>query len=397
MKKVILLSGISAILMLTVACNEKPDFDYYYYEPAEYALISESLNLPELPHNYQVDFPEHLSRTGIFPRSVSSDRAVLGRVLFYDKSLSKDGTISCASCHKQELGFADNATFSQGVFDRQTDRNSFALSSVANFSAYYGTDLNGAAAIRFFWDNRAATVADQATGSLTNPKEMNMDMDEVALAVQNQAFYKPLFRKAYGDEAITVERITGAISDFVNAMGSINSRFDQEANKKVAATQAWGDMEPVIIQDFTGFSASENNGKKLYLQNCSSCHSVNQGRPPKFFANNGIDEATVDAGVGGISGTPSEMGTFKVPTLRNIALTAPYMHDGRFQTLEEVVEHYSSGIKNHPNLSSELKTGTNQVRQMNFTASEKADLIAFLNTLTDQEFAIDERFSNPFK
>ena len=384
------------MLLLVVACDQKPDFDYYYYEPEEYALISEHLDLPDLPYNYQVSLPEHLSRTGIFARQVNNDKAALGRVLFYDKKLSKDETISCASCHKQELGFADDVVFSDGVSDRQTTRNSFALSSVANFSAYYGTDLNGPSAIRFFWDNRAATVADQATGSLTNPNEMDMQMHEVVSAVQSQDYYAPLFRKAYGDAGVTEDRITEAISDFVNAMGSIGSRFDKEANDKVAASQVWGDMTPAIRENFDGFTSAENNGKEIYLNNCASCHSVNQGRPPKFYANNGLDEVTSDAGVGGISGAPFEMGTFKVPTLRNVALSAPYMHDGRFATLEEVVEHYSTGILDHPNLSDELKSG-NQPRKMNFSAQEKADLISFLHTLTDMEFAADDRFSDPFK
>jgi cytochrome c peroxidase len=132
------------------------------------------------------------------------------------------------------------------------------------------------------------------------------------------------------------------------------------------------------------------------MNNCASCHSQNFGRPVKFYANNGLDAITLDKGVGGITGASSEQGTFKVPTLRNIAITAPYMHDGRFATLEDVVEHYSSGIKSHPNLASELKDGS-QPKKFNFSSQEKSDLITFLGTLTDDVFKTDERFSNPFK
>jgi cytochrome c peroxidase len=389
--------ALFSLMLLAVSCDQKPDFNYYYYEPEDYALLSKTLNLPELPLDYSMEFGEHLSRTGIFPRPVDNDKAALGRVLFYDKNLSKDGTVSCASCHKQELGFADNTQFSRGVFDRSTERNSFALSSVANFSAYYGVDLNGTNAIRFFWDNRAGTVAEQATATLANPKEMNMEMHEVLASVQSLPYYKPLFKMAYNDESITEERITAAISDFVNAMGSVGSRFDREADRVVEVSSAWGDVSAPLKSAFGGFNAQENRGKEIYMNNCASCHSFNQGRPPLFNANNGLDAATLDAGVGGVSNLPYEMGTFKVPTLRNIALTAPYMHDGRFNTLAEVIEHYNSGVKAHPNLHQDLKTTNGQPKKLNLTQQDKDALIAFLHTLTDPALAIDERFSNPFK
>ena len=392
-----LTAALFCLLLLAASCNQKPEFNYFYYDSEDYALLSKTLNLPELPLDYSVKFGEHLSRTGIFPRPVDNDKAALGRVLFYDKNLSKDGTISCASCHKQELGFADNTQFSRGVFDRSTERNSFALSSVANFSAYYGTDLNGSSAIRFFWDNRAGTVAEQAAATLSNPKEMNMEMHEVLGAVQSLEYYKPLFKMAYNDEAVTAERITEAISDFINAMGSVNSRFDREADKAVAVSSMWGNLEPALRPAFSGFSAQENRGKELFINNCASCHSANQGRPPLFNANNGLDESTVDAGVGGFTNQPYEMGTFKVPTLRNVALTAPYMHDGRFNSLEEVVEHYNAGVKTHPNLHPDLKNPTGQPKRLNLSQQDKDALVAFLHTLTDPSVASDERFSNPFK
>ncbi|HNM27716.1 MAG TPA: c-type cytochrome, partial [Saprospiraceae bacterium] len=137
-------------------------------------------------------------------------------------------------------------------------------------------------------------------------------------------------------------------------------------------------------------------GKKIYLDNCASCHSPTQSRPAKLQANNGLDATTTDEGVGGITKSSQDMGMFKVPLLRNIALTAPYMHDGRFQTLEEVVEHYSTGVQNHPNLSEELRS-FNGAKNLNLSAEDKQALIAFLNTFTDQQMQADVRFSNPFK
>jgi cytochrome c peroxidase len=398
MKKIVSLSPLFAFILLAVACDKKADFNYYYYSEADAKVISEHLNLPlEQPDDYLVRLPQHLTNTGLFPRPVEDDKATLGRVLFYDKKLSKDGTIACASCHKQELGFGDDVAFSRGVSDRSTDRNSFALSSVASFSAYYGTDLNGPSAIRFFWDNRAETVAEQSTGSLTNPKEMDMDLHDVADIVATQPYYAPLFKKAYGSTNVTQDLVLEAIANFVNAMGSFNSKFDQAANNGFAS---YLNNAYVYNQNFTtsGFTASENRGKTLYNTNCASCHSGNMGRPVLNYANNGLDlDTSGDQGVGAISGVSNQNGAFKVPTLRNVALSAPYMHDGRFKTLEEVVDHYASGIKSHPNLHAYLKTSNGQPKTMPFTQTDKQDLIAFLNTLTDDKLVANQVFSNPFK
>jgi cytochrome c peroxidase len=387
-KSTLLLSFFSALVLFT-ACSKKADFNYYYYTPEEQAVLSKYLTLPELPDDYTISFPSHLRNSGLFPRTLERDKAVLGRVLFYDKNLSKDGTISCGSCHKQNVGFGDDKKVSLGVANTAGDRNSIALSSVANFSAYYGTDLNGSAAIRFFWDNRAATAMEQSHGSITNPKEMNMTMSEVVAAVKNQPYYEPLLKKAFGDNGVTEDRVLESIANFVNAMGSYQSKFDDEASKS-------GSYIDYKTANFTGFTASESAGKDLYMNNCASCHSQNMGRPVLFNTNNGLLLAENDLGVGSITHNSIDNGTFKVPTLRNIALTAPYMHDGRFSTLDEVLEHYSHGIQNAPNLSNALKNNGVPV-QMNFTTKQKQDLIAFLNTLTDNKVSVDQRFGNPFK
>ena len=398
MKKITFLIPLFAFLFLAIACDKKADFNYYYYNEADAKVISDNLNLPlDAPLPYTVVFPQHLSSVGLFARPVEPNKATLGRVLFYDKKLSKDGTISCASCHKQNIGFADDVAFSRGVNDRSTARNSFALASVANFSAYYGTDLNGSSAIRFFWDNRAETVAEQSRGSLTNPKEMDMQMHEVADIVAAQPYYTPLFKKAYGSTTITEDLILEAIANFINAMGSYNSKFDKSVGTAYAS---YNQGAYVFPQDFTatGFTSSENRGKTLYNANCASCHSGNMGRPVLNYANNGLDlNTSSDEGVGGFSGIQDQKGTFKIPTLRNVALTAPYMHDGRFKTLEEVLVHYSTGIQYHPNLNSELKAPNGEPKKMNFTPDQKQDIIAFLNTLTDDRLGEDEQFSNPFK
>lgn len=392
MKKVKFYLPLAALVLLAVACEKKADFNYYYYSPEESALLSQHLNLNDIPEDYTVTFPQHLRTQGLFPRAVERDKAVLGRVLFYDKKLSKDGKIACGSCHKQDAGFGDTKAVSPGVYDRVGDRNSIALASVSNFSAYYGTDLNGSQAIRFFWDNRAATAMEQSKGSLTNSKEMDMHMEEVASAVRNQPYYEPLFKKAYGDANVTQDRVLESIANFVNAMGSYQSKFDE-----VAAKEAGNQYNFDYSTNFAGFTAAENSGKKIYQNNCASCHSPMMGRPMLFNASNGLDAATAtDRGVGPITSKSADEGTFKVPTLRNIALTAPYMHDGRFQTLEEVIEHYNSGVQNHPNLHPLLKTG-NQPKRLGLSEQQKQDLIAFFGTLTDDRVRTATRFADPFK
>lgn len=394
MKKSFLLAGVVAVAGALSSCKQKDNVDIVHYSEEDYATISQYLDLPQLPPSYKAALPNHLTRQGLSAVDVDRDEATLGRVLFYDKNLSSDKTISCASCHRQEIGFSDDRAVSLGVESRVGERNSIALSSVANFSAYYGTDLNGGAAIPFFWDNRAETASAQNIASMINPLEMNMTEHQIVEAVKAQPYYKPLFKMAYGSEEISTVKVSKAIAAFVNSMGSYQSRFDAGANSVLNGAY---DFSSPYERDFASFSAQENRGKQLYMDNCASCHSNSFGRPVKLYANNGIDEVTTDPGVGGVSGAASQKGTFKVPTLRNIALTAPYMHDGRFATLEQVIDHYSTGIKSHPNLSAELRYLNNEPRKFNFSGTDKADLVAFLNTLTDDVFRADSRYANPFK
>ena len=389
MQRIATLSLLVCLYLFT-ACNEKPEVIYSDYLPEEKALLDQYLNLPDALDTYDPKFLYNMVNAGIVRPRIDTRKAVLGRVLFYDKNLSKDGTISCASCHKQELGFGDNKAVSTGVYSRAGERNSLPLSAAVSFGSQYGTDENGTSALRFFWDNRSETAVSQIMASMSNPKEMDMHLDEIVAAVERQPFYAILFEKAYGDPQILDKRVTEAIASFVNAMGSFQSKFDQGDSDNPSG---------YVETNFTNFTASENRGKTIYLNNCAACHSSRMTQATLHNANNGLDaELTGDPGVGGITDLPEDMGTFKVPSLRNIALTAPYMHDGRFQTLEQVVEHYNSGIQNHPNLSPILRTdGSGVPRRMNLTETDKQDLIAFLYTLTDETIRTDRRFSNPFK
>ena len=389
MKKIFLYTAFSCAL-LVIGCK-KSSFDYVYYTPEEQATLSQYLNLPPSPADYNVVLPSYLTFTGIggFARPVEAPKVELGRVLFYDKNLSKDGKVACANCHQQSLGFGDKAPVSTGVFERSGERNSIALSSVPSFSGAYDNTGNS-----LFWDNRAKSVQEQSKASLGNVKEMDMTMSEVVAAVNNQPYYQVLFNKAYSDPVATEDHVTEAIQSFVHALASFHSKFDDAAQAAFEANQQNFNF---INEDFSKFSTIENRGKQLYQQNCANCHTASLTAPFVQSASNGLDEYPSDSGVGGITNISADFGTFKVPALRNVALTAPYMHDGRFQTLEQVVEHYSTGIKPHNNLHPELKNNNGSVKKMNFSSEDKQALVAFLNTLSDKSLAEDARFGNPFK
>lgn len=402
MKHVYPLSLSAALLLLLVACKKTDaDLAVNYYSQEDYALLLQYLDLPETPHDFSLKSPSTFGQVQI--KAPDPDMATLGRVLFYDTQLSKDGKISCASCHKQEFAFGDNAPVSKGVFDRDGDRNSIALMSVPSFSNEYGTDLNGPGGKRFFWDNRAPTASDQSRNSMNNPKEMDMSMEEIVAAVQSQPYYEPLFKKAFGEPYVNEDRILIAIAEFVNAIGSLNSRFDiaAEANRQKG-------IFDVMNFPFSGFSNEENSGKSLYMLHCGSCHGFDQINTPFIpttsgagimltNASNGLDVVPADRGVGAVTGIAEDEGTFKIPSLRNIAHSAPYMHDGRFATLDEVIEHYNSGIQPHVNLHFKLREQDGSPKRLNLSAEDKKALIAFLKTLTDETVLADVRFSDPFK
>jgi cytochrome c peroxidase len=378
-----------ALLMTTAACvADQVDVRTEYYYPEEYAAMQQVLNLPETPLNYDTDLPRHLAVSGLFARDINEDLATLGRVLFYDKALSSTGEVSCASCHKQELAFADDKVHSVGVNGNESERNSLALGSVVSFAAYYGSDFFGTFGVPFMWDNRFGTARDQARAAFTSQKEMGMDMPDIVRNLRDKPHYAPLFRRAFGTQDVTEERVLSAVAEFIDGLSTSNTKYDQAAAKMTNAA------EDIPFGDFT---AAENRGKSIYLTSCAGCHSPVFGRPVINAANNGLDMAYADEGVGSFTQRAEDMYRFKVPTLRNVALTAPYMHDGRFQTLEQVVDHYSEGIADHPKLDQRLRKPNGEPNRLQLNATDKAALLAFLHTLTDTEYLTLERYSDPFK
>jgi cytochrome c peroxidase len=358
-----------------------------FYDPARQDILSfttNALHLPGVPFNYSPPLPPHYLAPPVRNQDntptnnpVTNAGATLGRVLFYDKRLSTNGTVSCASCHQQQVGFSDPRKFSVGFAGGLTGRNSMGL----NNARYYARG-------RFFWDERAATLEDQVLQPIQNAVEMGMTLPALVTRLAAEPFYTNLFTVAFGSPAVDTNRISQALAQFVRSMVSTRSKHDAG-----------------VGVGFTNFTAQENLGRQIFLgqvgnATCAACHGTDAHTAPNIN-NNGLEFPYVDLGVGGITGRAQDNGLFKVPSLRNIELTAPYMHDGRFATLEEVVEFYNSGVVMNPNLPPPLRAPPMPGQppaplRLNLTAAQKAALVAFLKTLTDTSLTTDVRFSDPF-
>lgn len=361
--------------------------------------------LPVKSHRYTLILvPSHVAQSKLReidntpPDNVLTDAgATLGRVLFYDKQLSQNNTIACASCHQQQRAFSDPRQFSVGFEGGYTKRNAMGLANLRY------TILNGRRP-GFFWDERAPTLEAQVVMPIQDEVEMGMRFPQLEAKLWALPYYPPLFEAAFGSTEVTCERIGKAVAQFMRAMISFDSRFDRAAEASASDNYS---------VDFDSFTAAENVGKSLFIDGlggvaeigCAHCHVPPIFGMPKSF-NNGLDMHYTDQGLGARdvpSNDPFTLtndGRFKAPSLRNVALTAPYMHDGRFKALEQVVEHYSSGVHSHANLdlafNDEQPVGDTETSGFRLTPGQKSALLAFLKTLTDEEFISDPRFSDPF-
>jgi cytochrome c peroxidase len=310
----------------------------------------------------------------------------LGRRLFYDPRLSANGKVSCSTCHIQRLAFTDGRTTSVGVSGKPLAFNSMSLANLM-----WGPQ-------HFFWDGRAATLEEQVLTPLQHADEMAQDVGRLVGQLAADAEYRKLFETAYGE--ISSAAITRALASFERTLVSSNSRYDQFLRGELT-------LDPQEELGRKLFMAHPDVKVSLRGANCIDCHSqfLTGGSSARYdgFSNNGLDdEAHLQPGLQAVTGNPAHRGMFKVPSLRNIALTAPYMHDGRFNKLEQVLDHYDSGIKNSSTLSPVIVEADNRGAvaagriSLHLTSGEKAAIIAFLLTLTDQDFVTAERFSDPF-
>lgn len=362
------------ICLALIACGSDDDdgstgvdscdipLDAIAYNPELYSLVKPNVGFQEILQ------PEYNKAT--------LDGVALGRKLFYDPILSKDGTMSCASCHLPEMSFSDGLAVSVGEQGLSGDRSSMSLMNIV----YSEPGL--------FWDGRSVSLEDQALDPVEDPLELNHNWADIESTLSCDTLYAQDFRKAFGINSsaeITRELVTFALAQFERSLLGGNSRYDQ-----------------IVYELADWFTDDEQNGNDMYFDvfpdimpdaECAHCHA-----PPTFsgheFLNNGLDSAAnlfafADLGRGAVTGDSLDNGKFIAPTLRNIALTAPYMHDGRFQTLEEVIEHYNSGGHGSPNRDP-------LIRPLGLNDQQKKELLAFLHTLTDTTFINNPAYQSPF-
>jgi len=299
----------------------------------------------------------------------------LGRMLFYEKMLSADGTQACASCHFQQFAFTDSARFSTGIRGEKGGRHAMSVFNMA-------WNEN-----QFFWDGRADLLRHQSLLPIQDELEMDESLENVVAKLSESQMYKNQFIRVFGSDEVTSEKVSLALEQFMNSITSTNSKYDE------------------FLKDSTVFTASEKRGFKLFSTDynpffpeesgadCQHCHSGLNFENDKYM-NNGLDATFADNGRAKATEDPSDNGKFKVTSLRNIALTAPYMHDGRFTTLEQVVDHYNEQIKSSATLDPALE----QTREKGLflSAQDKTDLVAFLKTLTDKDLTTNSEYSSPF-
>jgi cytochrome c peroxidase len=359
-----------------------------------------NLTLPTSSFNYaNITLPEHFLVNN-YPDSMPFQKAVmeydntpasnpitdagatLGRVLFYDTKLSANDTVSCGSCHIQSFAFSDPDRLSRGFDGGHTRRRSIGLTN----GRFYESG-------KFFWDERAATLEEQVLMPIQDPIEMGMDLTTLVGLLSVQDYYSDLFTNAFGDEEVTSERISLALSQFVRSIISTTAPYD--------TGRALVDSP---LDDFPNFSDRENQGKRIFntpgndLPSCAACHQSEAFVGANPATNNGLDRrSNEDLGVAESTALQTDEGKFKTPSLRNVALRPPFMHDGRFRDLDDVIDFYSRDIEDHDNLNAFLIDDRGQPVRYRFNQDEQRALEAFLHTLTDEVLINDEKYSDPFE
>ena len=326
-------------------------------------LFTTAFTVIKIKENY-FDYPDYwpVPVYDFKKNPVTKDGFQLGRKLFYDPILSRDSSISCASCHLQATGFTHvDHDLSHGIEGRIGTRNSLALINLAWNES-------------FMWDGGVNHIDMQALQPITNPDEMDSSLLEVVDKLNDIPEYRTLFYEVFNDSIITGQHTLKALSQFTISLNSYNSKYDKYIRK----------------EDHVTFSQQELSGLELFKINCSSCH-----KEPLFtsteFKNNGlsIDPTLNDYGRYRVTRDPLDSLKFRVPTLRNIQFTAPYMHDGRFESLREVLDHYTTGMEYSKTLAPELNN------KIELTSNQKTDLLVFLKTLSDFEFLYNKKYSFP--
>ena len=345
LKRLVLLLTMFSLFFMFSCSNENDEV----FNPSPYELVIPiNLPRPSLPDD----------------NPLTNEGVILGKTLFMEKKLSADGTQACVSCHNREDALTDNKkAFSVGIRGLEGKRNSMPI-----FNMFYHSN-------KFFWDGRADLLRDQALMPIQDPLEMDHSLEGAVATIAGIDEYRTLFKEAFGDDLVTSERIALALEQFMLSLVSGNSKWDR------------------VQRGETTFNDSEQRGHDLFFEeheenseikgaDCFHCHSG-----PNFmnneYMNNGLDDNPSDHGLAEVTGNSWDIGKFKVPSLRNIEYSGPYMHDGRFESLEQVLQHYNKGVKDSPNLDPNMHSA---LEGLKLSDQDIQDLINFLKTLSDDEF-----------
>lgn len=366
MNKYNLLAIFLLLVCITFSCSDDPVMDTPEEEIVQdttaYNLTYGALPSPDLPTD----------------NTLTEQGVQLGRMLFYEKLLSKDGSQSCASCHRQEHAFTDTTRFSLGVESLPGKRQAMSVFNMAWNSN------------EFFWDGRAHLLRDQAILPIQDELEMDETLENVLGKLADEKVYRDQFTRVYGDDDITVDKMALAMEQFMLSIVSYDSKYDKWKAGEAELTESEERGRVLYETEYNPFFPEFSGA------DCAHCHGGSNFEND-LYMNNGLDPegSFDDIGREEVTNNPMDRARFKVPSLRNIELTAPYMHDGRFSTLEEVVDHYNEGIHTSPSLDQAL-LATSETGLF-LTDQDKVDLVNFLKTLTDESMISDERYSDPFE
>ena len=395
MRKIpLIFSGIVGVIVLLVACSKA---DTTTTGQTVYTAVATAfgaqIDLNNLANYAAQPKPAYIVKDNTGNNPITNAKATLGRVLFYDKKLSIDNTISCASCHKQAFAFSDTALISAGVAGGLTDRHSMRL-----VNERFGVEA------KFFWDERAASLESQTTQPIADHKEMGFSgqtgrANIAALLAKLQAtdYYNELFKFTYGDITVTEPRLQECLGQFIRSIQSFDAKYD------VGRAQVNNDRQP-----FPNFTTQENAGKDLFLTppvfdgnssriggglGCNGCHNAPEFDIDPNTRNNGVIALAVGAG--------QDINVTRAPTLRDLVnnrgeLNTRLMHTGGIRDLATAVSHYGGFINDNRNLDQRLKPNGVNVQRLNLQPTEIAAVVAFLKTLAGTNVYIDKKWSTPF-
>jgi cytochrome c peroxidase len=353
------ISAIALLLVFVGSCKKG------FVEPCPPdEAVGTPYEFPSMPFFPAMDIPEN--------NPLTVEKIELGRFLFWEKALSGDNTMSCGTCHGPAANFSDPNQFSTGITGEVGNRQSMAL-------------INLGWAKDFFWDGRAQTLEDQVVDPVANPIEMNQDWDEALEEIAAIDIYPDMYIAAFGSPEVTKTRTAKALASFLRSMVSYQSKFDKSRIQQATLTPEEQHGLDLFITE---------GADPLFGADCFHCHGFGAMQFADYLPhNNGLDSVFADLGYGGISGDPLQMGKFKTVSLRNIEISGPYMHDGRFTTLEEVLDHYDSGGLPSATIDPFMKYTDGG---LSLSDQSKADIISFLKTLTDTAFIHNPAFQDPF-